>query len=383
MRAEALSPGVLEEVISWLRWRLSPLGRAAAAFKSNRHDYYGYLAELLLDARGKKTMLDIFRADAERYEGRPRGLLTQHWAERHEDGADLLHTWEGTLPDADLMVLGAAVTAGGSGAIEAALKDVARLAKRETESARQFLSTILVGVFAICLAASVVIGLPVFFVPLLKSSFSFVPLDMWGPLGQRMLKFASFIGFAWPFVVAGLIALVVLASMSMSRWTGPIRNRLDAHFLPYRLYRDARAAEFLATLASVLKRRGNVSLNMREGLELIRSRATPWLASHCAHMLSRLDEPGEHGAEVLDTGLLSRESYFYVTDMTECLGPDEGLQVAGLRVEAQIQETIARSAKVLRVVMMVCGVAIVFGMAGWLMGIIGELKAATALVFSK
>ncbi len=367
----------------WARWRVSGLGRAVSAFRSTRHDYYAYLAALLVDARGKKTMLDIFRADAHRYEGRPRGVLTQYWAERHQDGADLLHTWEGTLPAADLMVLNAAVAAGGPGAIETALSDVARLAKRAEDSKSQFLSTILVGVFAVTLAASVVVGLPLYFVPLLKASFHFVPLEMWGPLGQKMLKFAAFVGSAWPFALGLVFATATTATVALPRWTGPIRDKLDATFLPYRLYRDARAAEFLATLASVLKRRGNVSLNMREGLELIRGRATPWLSAHCTRMLNRLDEPGEHGAEVLDTGLLSKDSLYYVVDMMESLGPDEGLQVAGRRVEQQIEATITRSAKVLRVVLMMGGVIVVFSMAAWLMSIIGELKSATALVFAK
>lgn len=373
----------LASVSSWMRWRVSPLGRAAARFRSGRHDYYGYLASLLADARGKKTMLDIFRTDAMRYAGKARGVLTQHWADRHGESGDLVHTWDGTIPDADLMVIGAAVEAGGAGAIEEALLDAARLAKRDHESKQQFLSTILTGIFAMSLAAAVVIGVPLFFVPLLKSSFSFVPLDMWGPLGQKLLKFSAFIATAWPFVVAALVALPIALQVALPRWTGPVRSTLDARFLLFRLYRDARAAEFLATLASVLKRRGNVSMNMREGLELIRARAMPWLAAHCMRMLYRLDEPGDHGAEVLNTGLLSNESLYYLNDMIEAHGPDEGLQVAGRRIEAQIATTIARSSKVLRVVMMVFGVTVVFFMAAWLMSIIGELKAATALVFAK
>lgn len=379
----AATVGGMSELAGWVRWRVSPLGRAAAAFRGRRYDYYAYLSALLVDSRGKKTMLDIFRADALRYAGRARGVLTRHWAERQQDGADLLGTWTGTLPEADLMVIGAAVEAGGPGAMEAALDDVARLARRAEESRRQFVSTIMVGLFALTLAVSVVLGLPLFFVPLLKSSFHFVPLEMWGPLGQRMLRFSEFVGMAWPFVLGIIVTAVGVGWLALPAWTGPLRVRFDASFLPYRLYRDARAAEFLATLAAVLKRRGNVSLNMRQGLELIRGRATPWLAAHCTRMLARLDEPGEPGAEVLDTGLLSEDSLYYVMDTMESLGPDEGLQVAGRRVETQIEETIARAAKVLRVAMMLAGVVIVFAMAAWLMAIIGELKAATALVFAK
>lgn len=374
----------VSELVGWLQWRMAPVGRASTSFRSTRHFYYTYLAELLADTRGKKTMLDIFRRDAQRYEGTPRGVLTQLWSRKHEDGAGLVETWQGTLPATDLLVLGAAESAGGAGAIEAALADVARLAKRDTDSKSQFFSTILVGLFAVSLALGVSIGLPIYFVPLLKQSFSFVPLEMWGSHGQRLLAFSAWVDAWWPMLIAAVVGAGMGATLALPRWAdSPRRAWLDRHFLPYRLYRDARAAEFVATLASVLKRRGNVSMNMREGLELIRARSTPWLAAHCTKMIMRLDHQTEEGAGALDTGLFSRESVFYMSDVMETLGPDEGLQVAGLRLETQIAETIARSAFWLRTVLVVSGVAVLFGMSAWMFLCLGELKTATALVFSR
>ena len=375
--------GALSAAVQWLQWRCSPLGRAAVAFRKSRYDYYLYLGQLLRDSRGKSTMVDIFWKDVERFGSKPRGVLARHWSEQHQDGADLLTTWTGTIPEQDLMVIGAAVRAGGAGAIEDALDDAARLAKRGEDSKSQFLSTIVVGFVALGLAAGVIAGAPLFFLPLMQKSFSFVPLDMWGPRGLALIAFSKFISTWGPVVAAALVGLIVAGFIALPRWTGPMRAKLDLFFLPYRLYRDARAAEFLATLAAVLKKRGNVSLNMREGLELIRSGAGIWLADHCSRMLDVLSEPGAHNdADVLDSGLLSKDSVYYVADMMEALGPDEGLQVAGLRIETQIENAIAKAAKRLRLVMLLTGVCAVFFMAAWMNSVISELKAATALVFS-
>lgn len=374
----------VSELTRWLRWRVAPVGRAAASFRRNRHYYYTYLAELLADSRGKRTMLEIFRRDAQRYEGTARGVLTQLWIRRQEEGAGLVETWQGTLPASDLLVLGAAETAGGAGAIEGALVDVARLAKRDTESKSQFLSTILIGLFAVALALGATLGLPLFFVPLLKKSFSFVPLEMWGAQGQRLLAFSAWVDAWWPLVIAGAVAIGLAVTLALPRWANSAaRAWLDRHFLPYRLYRDARAAEFVATLGSVLKRRGNVSMNMRDGLELIRARSTPWLAAHCTNMIMRLDHQAEDGAGALDTGLFSAESVYYMADMMETLGPHDGLQVAGLRLEKQIATVIERSAFLLRVALIVGGVVVLFAISAWMFVCLGELKTATALVFSK
>jgi type II secretory pathway component PulF len=375
--------GALAAALQWLRWRCSPLGRAATAFRKTRHDYYLYLGQLLRDSRGKSTMVDIFWKDAERFGSKPRGVLARHWSEQHQDGADLLTTWAGTIPEQDLMVIGAAVRAGGAGAIEDALDDAARLSKRGEQSKSQFLSTIVVGFIALGLAAAVIVGAPLFFLPLMQKSFSFVPLDMWGPKGRALMSLADFLGTWGPVMAVALVGLIAAGFIALPRWTGPMRAKFDEFFLPYRLYRDARAAEFLATLGAVLKKRGNVSLNLREGLELIRTGAGVWLADHCSRMLDVLSEPGGHNdADVLDSGLLSKDSVYYVADMMEALGPDEGLQVAGLRIETQIEKAIAKAANRLRIVMLITGVSTVFFMALWMNAVITELKAATALVFS-
>ncbi|MDP3136988.1 MAG: hypothetical protein Q8N17_11745 [Burkholderiaceae bacterium] len=368
----------------WLQWRLSAVGRAAAHFRRDRHDYYLYLSRVLSDAHGASTLLRIFQRDAQRFAGEPRGVLSRHWARRYqEQGADLALTWRGTLPPGDLLLIGAAAQAGGAGALEQALADAARLAGRAQASRRQFLLTVAAGLISLAIALAVIVAVPVYFLPLLHKAFSFVPLDMWGAKGRALMSFGRCVQDFWLPVLAALLLPAGLIAVCKDHWCGPGRQWLDRRLLPCRLYRDARAAEFLATLCALLRRRGNVTLTLRQGLTLIRQRSSPWLAFHCDSMLRALDEGGEAaGGQVLASGLLRREDVFYLTDMMEALGVDHGLQLAGTRIEAAIDSAVARSARTLRAAMLLGGCATVFALASWMALAIAELKSATALVFA-
>lgn len=371
-------------VVPWLQWRLSALGRAAVRFRRDRHDYYLYLSRILADAHGSSTLLRIFQRDALRFEGEPRGVLSRHWARRYQDqGADLALTWRGTLPPGDLLLIGAAAQAGAAGALEQALADAARLAGRARASRRQFLLTAGAGLVSLALALAVILAVPVYFLPLLQKAFSFVPPDMWGARGRALMSFGRWVQVLWLPALASILLLTLAVAWWKDRWYGPWRQWLDGRLLPCRLYRDARAAEFLATLCALLRRRGNVTLTLRQGLVLIRQRSSPWLAFHCDGMLRALDEGGDAaGGRLLASGLLRREDVFYLADMMEALGVDQGLQLAGARIEAAIDNAVAHSAQTLRAAMLAGGCATVFALASWMAWTITELKSATALVFA-
>lgn len=372
------------QIVLRLQWRLCAVGRAAARFRPDRADYYLYLSRVLSDAQGASTLLRIFQRDALRFGGEPRGVLSRHWARRYQDqGADLALTWRGTLPPGDLLLIGAAAQAGGAGALEQALADAARLAGRARANRRQFLLTVAAGLISLALALAVVIAVPVYFLPLLHKAFSFVPLDMWGAKGRALMSFGRWVQDFWPAVLVSVLLPAGAIAACKDRWCGPWRQWLDGRLLPCRLYRDARAAEFLATLCALLRRRGNVTLTLRQGLTLIRQRSSPWLTFHCDSMLRALEEGGDAaGGQVLASGLLRRQDVFYLTDMMEALGADQGLQLAGARIEAAIDSAVAHSAQTLRTAMLAGGCATVFALASWMALTIAELKSATALVFA-
>lgn len=365
-----------------LRFMASPLGMATRSFVKQRADYYKYLADVLRNAAGRVTTLEVFIKDADRYGKMARGVLSRYWAaEYQENGADLVETWRGTVPDNDLLMIGAALRVGGPGALEQALEDTSRISRIIQEAKGSFISTIIVGLFALALAMGMVFAVPFFLLPTIQDAFSFVPVEMWGSSGKNMIAFAAFIK-AWGVVILiGVAGLAGYLAYALKHLTGDLRKILDEKFLPFRLYRDFQSAVFIATLASMLKKRGNVSMNMRDGIEVMRDAANPWLTWHCQMMLQRIED-GVPQLEIFATGLLEKDTLYFMLDMIETQGMDEGLQIAGRRTEKMAVEIIAKKAKVLRGVLLFGGLSVVMIVAGWMTRVMGELKAATTLVFA-
>jgi len=353
----------------------SPLWFAARSFKRERIAYYEYLADLLADSDGKRNLIDMFKADAQRYAGRPRGALAAYWVEKYEEsGADLVAAWTGTVPESDLMVIRVAQTSGGA-ALEQALRDVARVSGLIDKAKSEFVSTITAGLMGVALAVGVLAALPLALVPKMKEAFGFVPIDKWGPLGQRLLGLSADVeAYGLP-VLGVLIALVWVVAWSLPNLIGPFRSWLDEHVLIYKLYRDFRGALCLATASSMVKRRAGVAgMRLQDALEQIAKAAEPWLRWHCERIVENIEQSGGNGPEVFDTGLLEKETFFYLADMVETHGFDTGLQKAGGRTERKAGQVVAKRAEVIRWMLLGLGLVSVMGVAGLAMGVIYEMK---------
>ena len=87
---------------------------AAISFRTQRADYYEYLADVMDSTAGTKTLQNIFYDDASRYTASsPRGALSRVWLERFpQTGGDLFSTWSGTLPLEDLLAIQSAQYSG-------------------------------------------------------------------------------------------------------------------------------------------------------------------------------------------------------------------------------------------------------------------------------
>ena len=363
--------------------RFSPVGLAAMGFAKDRHEYYRYMADLMAGSGGRKNMLDIFRADAERYAGTPRGVLSAYWAERYEEtGADLAAAWKGTMPEADLMIIRAAQNSGGA-ALEQAMRDVARVSGLVQQARSTFIGTILAGAFGVLIALGMLAALPLGLVPQIRESFSFVPLEKWGALGQRLVRFSAWIAAYGPWVLAALAALATWVWWSLANFTGPARRWLDEHVLVYRLYRDFRGAMFLASVSSMVKRRsGSSTLKLQDALLELGAQGEPWLRWHCDAIVENINQSGGQGPEIFDTGVVDREILYYLMDMVQTQGFDEGLHRAGARTEQRVVQVVGMRAAVIRWVLLCAGLLTVMVMAGWTMAVIMEMKGAVMATMS-
>ena len=351
------------------------LAWAALRFRAARADYYDYLADLMDGVRGRKTLRDIFHDDALRYgPGTARGMLCAYWLQAYqESGGDLYRTWHRTLPQDDLRLVRTAQQAGG-GALQQTLRDLAR-AVRLTEQARRLLvATLAAACVALSVLAAMLAAVPLYTVPQLRRTFATVPPEYYGPLSRALLRLADAVQANGLLLACAAGCLAWLVSWSLPNLTGALRSRLDALGI-WRLYRDFHAIRFLALLAVLVRPRGAAAPRLREALQQQLHGASPWQAWHLERMLARIGS-GTVGAATFDTGLIDRETWWFLADMIATRGMDAGMQCTRERLESHALQALALRARVLRWLLLSTALLCLLGLAFWHYGVVDEMRRA-------
>jgi len=344
-------------------------------FRRHRADYYAYLADLIDSLQGRKTLRDMFDDDAHRYGPRTvRGRLARRWSLRYQDtGGDLAAAWGGTLPEDECQLVAIAQRAGG-GALADALRDLATTTRLVGQARDTLVATCAAGAVALAVAIGLLCAVPLFTVPRLQHVFQALPPDYYGGLTRGLYGLAEALRrwlVFWAMLLAGGACLT---AWSMPAFTGPWRARLDV-LPPWRLYRDFHAIRFLAMLAVLLRQRGNIDTRLRQALAALAWHAGPWLAWHIGEMLARV-ERGIVGAQTFDTGLLDRETAWFMADIIAARGVEAGVAQARCRIESRTLARVRRQALALRWAALLGAVAAVLGLALWHYGVIDELRRA-------
>lgn len=352
-----------------------PVLLARSRFRRRRADYYEYLAALMAQAEGRKTLHDIFMDDARRYGPRTlRGALSATWAHRYrESGGDLWQTFHGTLPDEDVALLRAAQLAGAD-ALTMAFGDVADTTRLLDRARAAFFATLLAALVACCVTLAVLLATPLFTVPELQKTFRAVPADYWGERTRGLFWLAAVLQQRLPLVCLALALGLVFLVWSLPNLTGRLRHRLDA-ILIWRLYRDFQGIRFLALLGAMLRPRGNLGLPLRDALLAQLRGASAWKTWHLNRMLVLLDD-GVMGAATFQTGLLDKETQWFLADMMSVHGVDKGLARARQRLESGVAAAVLRRAQVLRWLLLLSAVGILLAMTLWHFSVIDELRRA-------
>lgn len=355
---------LLHDAFEWLKSVNNPLTKAAKKFRPNLPDFYISLADRIENAKGM-NFVTMFERDAIRYNvdqaGKPiktpRGTLSKHWAARIIDtGADLAQTFEGTLPREDIALIRMGASAG-AGALPSTLRDLARISLLVSRAKAIFLKTSFVGVVALVVMIAILIITPTYTVPLLKSTFD-LPLEYMPPIALRLYAFSDFIESYLLMIVGGVTALVYLLIWSLPNYTGRLRPTLDKYLI-WGLYRDLQGALFLAVLSTMVKKRGNISDNLSVALKSMVVNTTPWRRWHINRMIDNLQNLDlsnlDNSAAItnaLNTGIMDRESFFYLIDVQEGQGLAVGLAKAGDRVEGPTLTSVQRQASFISFVML-------------------------------
>lgn len=356
---------------AWDRYRLS----------SQRADYYDYLASVLTGMGGARTLKEVFLQDAMRY-GRKslRGRLSAEWLATYQRaGGDLYATWSHHLPRGELVLIRAAQSMGNA-ALLRTLHELSMVLRLLGDAVRMLGATLWPAALALLVAMLMSLAVRWFTLPRLMDAFAAVPPEYYGVLTRRLVSFGAFVEEYYLVFLILLVGSVALVDWSLPNFTGSLRRRLD-RWLWWKVYRCVAALQFLSFLVIALGDDAHSSTQLRNALLRQRTGAAPWLARHIDLMLARIDS-GIVGPSTLDTGLLSPEQFWFLSDMVLARGLSEGLILTRDRLRAHILSTVARQAAVLRWgVLLVC-LAFVLGLALWHYAVIDELRRALTFYFA-
>lgn len=350
------------------------VGQAAKKFSRDRADWYEYLADITEDTQGRRTFLSILEADAQRYGKSARGILSGYWAHRIVETGELGRTLHRTLPAREvaefvsLQTQGQAVFAGG-------LRDMAAVVRVTAKLRSILVGTLAVAALMLLLVwAMLMLAVPYLTAPMLQDAMPDIRFELLSPSTQAFFDMAQWIRDKGIRLWSVSIALGVAVYLSFPYMDNPLRRWLDK-WGPYRLYRDVQAIAVVSTAATAVKPRAGKVMQIRQAIELQLPGASRWLSRRLQAIQNRLDD-GKMGAAIFDVGLLDREIYWYLEDLTNTLGPDVGLQKTRARMETTILKRVEDRAKVLRWAALICAVLVMAGLFFWHQSVIMDMRNA-------
>jgi len=357
----------------------TPVALASRRFAKQRADWYEYLSDMNQDSDGRRTIRDILAADAARYGQRTaRGILSAHWAARLEETGHMGQAMADTLPAREVGTL-AGMQAMGQNVFVEGLRDLAGLVRLTDTLKSVLVSTLCVAMIATALMLfMLMVALPWYTAPTIRESFPDLDVSLFGAPA------ATFFGLcAWlrDYSVALWLVLGVAAGLfaaSFAWWDTSLRRRLDA-WGPYRLYRDVQAIGVISTAATAVKARAGQAVPLRAALQMQRLGASRWLVHRLNAIIARMED-SRAGAAIFDVGLLPRDMYWYLEDLTHSLGLDIALQKTRLRLESRLLVHVRTRAMVLRWVLLLGAVTTMLGLVVWHYAVIFDLRNATMLL---
>ena len=361
-----------------LPWRIR---WACIRFSGQRSEYYEYLASCLQSGARHRSLLEVFQADASRHRvNSHRAVLANWWATRYLlSGASLEQTFDNTLPEADVACL-AMTQIAGQQAMGQMLEVMAQRAAMLGQCRAYFLQTTLAGLVALVVALLVFTLLPMYTLPRVLQAFAVVSQAWHGPFTLGLMDWVGLVrDLGWVLLIAMAIALIWV-KWSVPHWTGPARDRIDAHGF-WRFLRDLQAIHFLSLTAALLQTLGQRGVALRSIIQLQMEFSSPWLRSHLLRMLNAMDL-GAEPLEAMRTGLIDEDCWCRLQDVVSGHGLTEGFSRASTRVLQTLVTRIRRQAVVLRWLLLLFSAIAVLSMGYWHARVLEEVRLAMLLSLS-
>ena len=184
------------------------------------------------------------------------------------------------------------------------------------------------------------------------------PLDQWMPAGKLLYAIDTYCYEYWLLNVSLIGALVVSYFYGLKRWTGELRNRVDAAPLMWRNRRDLRAALLIVSLSGLL----DSGLTLAGALERIRRHADPWLRWHVSRMERRLKASPEQPMRALATGIFPEEVIDRIADAERRDNFVDAIKLLGRSSLDRVVEAVKRNARITHYVLLGIAAAAFIGL---------------------
>lgn len=356
---------------------LTRVGQAARKFARQRADWYEYLADMAEDTQGKRTILNILDGDAQRYGRSARGILSAYWAHKIVETGNIGRTLHGTLPAKEVAEF-VSLQSQDQAVLSSGLRDLASLVRLNAKLRRILYTTLLTSVIAMILVWLVImVGIPYFSAPMIIEALPEVPKAYLSPSTQTFFDLAEWIRESGKRLWFAALVVVIAFKLSFPYLDGPLRRFLD-RWGPYRLYRDVQGIGVISTAATAVKPRTGKTMQLRDAIELQFDGASRWLTGRLQAIQHRLED-SRSGAQVFDVGLMDRETYWYLEDLTSTLGLDAALQKTRHRMESVVLKHVETRANLLRWIILLSAIFSMAGLLGWHQSVLWDMQNAAML----
>jgi toxin co-regulated pilus biosynthesis protein E len=170
------------------------------------------------------------------------------------------------------------------------------------------------------------------------------PPSTWPGIGKVLYAISILLRGYGIFILAGLIASIVVFVKSFGMWSGALRAKFD-EYLPYKLYRDYNGAKFLVALASLV----NSKATLVEALEILSTQCTPWMLWHIQTILANMDDFPDDYARAFNTGILSKEIHLSLSTYARRSSFSDGLVRLGTEGLQYVHESVEKSSTKLNI----------------------------------
>jgi len=338
-------------ILDWILLQL-----AARRLKQRRADFYYDMASALED---KVPLFTILRKYEARSRTRSRGdaLLFRSML-REAMGGSLSQALIGVVPNSELILIDA-IQGGGDAGLARGLYFLSDTVEKVDRMFATVRKAVVYPVILMVMFAALLTGFSLFAVPILAD---LLPPDRWPALGQALYAVSYVVSHYGLFIAVGVVGLLVAFGLSLSRWQGALRRRLD-RMAPYSLYRDFSGAMLIVSISSLMR----AGVSLRSSLERAARFSSPWMRWHLRQILARLSsEQSTQFGQAFSTGVLNQGLEDRVQDASERRDPIAAFVKIGVGSIDRIERSIQTSASRLNSVLMaVAGLTLAGMMAGF------------------